>query len=184
MLVLDMMLKRGLKGELDLMGPAQAVAKELMAVPDFGADQSDEFFAAEKKVLANLKKAGLMIAGAAVQKLMQNLNQEQEILMNLADILIQVYVAESAILRTEKLIGIKGEEASARQIDMARTYLHHAVDQAQRAGKEAIYAFADGDEMRMMLLGLKRFTKIEPYNIVQARRRIADAMIEKNDYIY
>ena len=184
MLVLDMMLKRGLKGELDLMGPAQAVAKELMAVPDFGAQEEERLFGAEKKVLANLKKAGLMIAGAAVQKFMQSLNDEQEILMHLADILIQVYVAESAILRTEKLIESRGEEACQRQVDLTRTYLHFAVDQVQVAGKQAIYAFAEGDEMRMMLLGLKRFTKIDPYNLKESRRRIADALIEKNDYIY
>ncbi len=184
MLVLDMMLKRGLKGELDLMGPAQAVAKELMAVPDFGASEDDRLFAAEKKVLANLKKAGLMIAGAAVQKFMQNLNDEQEVLMHLADVLIQVYVAESALLRTEKLINTRGQQACERQVDLTMTYLHTAVEQVQSAGKQAIYAFADGDELRMMLLGLKRFTKIAPYNLKESRRRIADAMIEKNDYIY
>ncbi len=184
MLVLDMMIKRAFKGELDLMGPAQAVAKELVAVPDFGAGQEDVQFAAEKKVIGNLKKAALMIAGAAVQQFMQTLSDEQEILMHLADMLIQIYAAESALLRTEKLIGQRGEEACHHQIDMAKTYLHYAVDESQRAGKQAIYAFASGDELRMMLLGLKRFTKIDPFNLKEARRRIADAMIEKNDYIY
>ena len=150
-----------------------------MAVPDFGATEDDRLFAAEKKVLANLKKAGLMIAGAAVQKLMQNLDDEQEVLMHLADMLIQVYVAESALLRTEKLIDIRGQQACERQVDLTMTYLHTAVEQVQSAGKQAIYAFADGDELRMMLLGLKRFTKIEPYNLKDSRRRIADAMIEQ-----
>lgn len=182
MLAVDMILRRGLKGELDLMGPAQAVVRELTSIPDFGADEDTRLFAAEKKVLKNLKKAGLMVAGAAVQKLMQNLKEEQEILLNLADMLIEVYVAESALLRTEKLVGIKGEEACARQIDMTRIYLHHAIGIAHKAAKEAVYAFAEGDELRMMLIGLKRFTKISPMNLKEARRRVADHIIQGNSY--
>lgn len=184
MLVLDMMLKRAMKGELDIMGPAQAVAKELLAIPDFGTDGADIKWYQEKKVLSNLKKATLMIAGAAVKKFMMKLSHEQEILMHLADMLIQIYVAESSLLRTEKLVEIYGEEKCSDQIDLSRVYLHYALDQAQIAGKQAIYAFAEGDELRMMLLGLKRYTKIEPFNLKEARRRIADAMITKNNYIY
>ncbi len=156
MLCIDMLLKRAMKGELDLMGPAMAVAKELTSIPDFSTDTDDTLFAAEKKVLQNLKKAGLMVAGSAVQKLMQNLKDEQEILMHLADMMIEGYVAESTLLRTEKLIGIRGEEACQHQIDMTRIYLHHAVNVATSAAKEAIYAFAEGDELRMLLMGLKR----------------------------
>src|SRR5690606_17283507 len=111
MLCIDMLLKRAMKGELDLMGPASAVAKELTSIPDFSSSSDDSLFAAEKKVLQNLKKAGLMVAGAAVQKLMQTLKDEQEILMNLADMMIEGYVAESTLLRTEKLVSIRGEEA-------------------------------------------------------------------------
>ncbi len=184
MLVVDMMLKRAMKGELDLMGPAQKVSGELLSVPEFGSDQDDSLFHEEKKVLANLKKVVLMTAGSAVQKLMQNLSHEQEILMHLADMLIQIYVAESSILRTEKLILSHGDQQFELQQDLSRVFLHQAVQQVQLSGKEAIYAFATGDEQRMMLLGLKRFTKIAPYNLKEARRRIADAMIEKNDYIY
>jgi len=184
MLVLDMMLKRGMKGELDIMGPAKAVAKELMAIPDFGNDEVDIKWHQEKKVIANLKKAVLMIAGAAVQKFMMKLSHEQEILMHLADMLIQIYVAESSLLRTEKLAGIHGEDKCSDQIDLSRINLYYALDQTQIAGKQAIYAFAEGDELRMMLLGLKRFTKIEPFNLKEARRRVADAMITKNNYIY
>ena len=125
-----------------------------------------------------------MIAGAAVKKFMMKLSHEQEILMHLADMLIQIYVAESSLLRTEKLVEIYGEEKCSDQIDLSRVYLHYALDQAQIAGKQAIYAFAEGDELRMMLLGLKRYTKIEPFNLKEARRRIADAMITKNNYIY
>lgn len=182
MLCIDMLLKRAMKGELDLMGPAMAVAKELTSIPDFSTDTDDTLFAAEKKVLQNLKKAGLMVAGSAVQKLMQNLKDEQEILMHLADMMIEGYVAESTLLRTEKLIGIRGEEACQHQIDMTRIYLHHAINVATSAAKEAIYAFAEGDELRMMLMGLKRYTKIEPMNLKEARRRIADYVISKNEY--
>ncbi len=182
MLAIDMLLKRAMKGKLDLMSPAMAVQQELMSIPDFGAVEEDNLFAKEKKALANLKKAGLMVAGAAVQKFMQDLASEQEILMNLADMLIEGYVAESALLRTEKLAGIKGEDAVAMQIDMTRIFLYNAVEKAAYAGRQAIYAFAEGDEQRMMLMGLKRFTKMEPFNLKNARRRVADYVIAENSY--
>ncbi|GAA4467922.1 acyl-CoA dehydrogenase family protein [Nibrella saemangeumensis] len=184
MLVVDMLLKRAMKGELDLMGPAMAVGKEIMSIPDFGADEEEGLFIAEKKVLCNLKKAVLMVSGAAVQKFMTKLSEEQEILMSIADMGIEVYAAESALLRVEKLIGIKGEAAVALQKDMALCYLHEAVEKVNNAGRAAITSFAEGDELRVMLMGLKRFTKIEPMNLKNARRRIADAMIEENRYIF
>lgn len=184
MLTIDMLMKRAMKGHLDLMNPAMAVQKELMAIPDFGAGDESGIFAKEKKALINLKKAGLMVAGAAAQKFMQKLSEEQEVLMNLADMLIEGYVAESALLRVEKLIGMKGEAACAIQKEMAIIYLHHAIEKATSAGREAIYAFAEGDEQRLMLLGLKRFTKIEPYNLKAARRKVADYVIEKGEYAF
>ncbi len=184
MLIVDMLLKRAMKGELDLMGPAMAVGKEIMSIPDFSASDDEALFAAEKKVLKNLKKAALMVSGAAVQKFMMSLSSEQEILMNVADMAIEIYVAESALLRVEKLIGIKGEEAVALQKDMAMIYLNEAVTKVNNAGREAITSFAEGDELRVMLMGLKRFTKIEPMNLKNARRRVADAMIEENKYIF
>lgn len=182
MLTIDMLLKRAMKGHLDLMNPAMAVQKELMAIPDFGAADEEGVFVKEKKALLNLKKAGLMVAGAAVQKYMQKLSEEQEVLMNLADMLIEGYVAESTLLRVEKLIGMKGEAACEIQKEIAMIYLHYAVEKATAAGKQAIYAFAEGDEQRLMLLGLKRFTKMEPYNLKAARRRVADFVIEKGAY--
>ena len=184
MLTVDMILKRTMKGELDLMGPAMAVSKEIMSIPDFSADEEEVLFAAEKKVLRNLKKAILMVAGAAVQKLMTKLSDEQEILMNLADMVIELYVAESVLLRVEKLTGIKGESAVALQKDLALVYLHEAVEKINNAGRSAISSFAEGDELRVMLMGLKRFTKIEPLNLKDTRRRIADAMIAENKYIF
>ena len=184
MLVVDMLLKRAMKGELNLMGPAMAVAKEIMSIPDFNTEEEEGLFVAEKKVLRNLKKTALMVAGAAVQKFTMNLSSEQEILMNIADMAIEIYVAESVLLRVEKLIGIKGEEAVALQKQMALVYLHEAVEKINNAGRAAITSFAEGDELRGMLMGLKRFTKIEPINLKNARRVIADAMIAENKYIF
>lgn len=184
MLSIDMLLKRALKGSIDLMSPAMAVQKELMSIPDFGASEDETLFAKEKKALANLKKAGLMVAGAAVQKYMQKLGDEQEILMNLADMLIEGYIAESTLLRVEKHVRAKGEGALKIETDMMRVYLYEAIEKAASAGKQAIYAFAEGDEQRMMLMGLKRFAKLEPFNLKEARRRIADHLIAKNEYAF
>lgn len=182
LLTIDMLLKRAMKGQLDLMAPAMAVQKELMSIPDFGASDEEGVFVKEKKVLANLKKAGLMVAGAAVQKFMMKLSDEQEILMHLADMLIEVYVAESVLLRVEKLIATKGEQACDIQKEMAMIYLHYAATKATNAGREAIASFAEGDEQRLMLMGLKRFTKIDAYNLKQARRKVADHVIQKGEY--
>lgn len=184
MLAVDMILKKGLKGELDLMGPAQAVQQELMAIPSMGADDNDAPLAAEKKIIANLKKAILMVAGTAVQKYMNSLAKEQEVLMNIADMSIKTYVAESTLLRVEKEMAAKGEEALARQLDMARVYLSDTIDQVEHSGKEAIAAMTEGDEQRLLALGLKRFTKPDMFNVKEARRRVAAGLIEANDYIY
>ena len=181
MLTIDMLVKRAMKGSIDLMTPAMAVQKELLAIPDFGASDEGGEFSKEKKVIANLKKAGLMIAGAAVQKYMMKLSEEQELLMNLADILIECYVAESTLLRVEKLIG-RGEKNTSVYKEMAMIYLHHAVEKASTAGRHSIMGFAEGDELRLMLLGLKRFTKIDAYNLKDARRKVADYVIEKGEY--
>lgn len=182
LLTIDMLMKRAMKGTLDLMTPTMAVLKELTSIPDFGSSDDTAVFAKEKRVLSNLKKAGLMVSGAAVQKFMMKLSDEQEVLMNLADMLIEGYVAESVLLRVEKLIGIRGEQACAIQKDIAMIYLHEALEKASSAGKQAIYAFAEGDELRLMLLGLKRFTKIEPFNLKEARRRVANYALEKGEY--
>jgi hypothetical protein len=181
-LTVDMLLKRAMKGHIDLMTPAMAVQKDLMAIPNFGATEEDGVFAKEKKALSNLKKAGLMVAGSAVQKFMAKLSDEQEILMNLADMLIEGYIAESVLLRVEKLIGLRGEKECEIQKEMAILYLHYAMEQGASNGRQAIMAFAEGDELRLMLMGLKRFTKIDPYNLNAARRKVADFVIEKGEY--
>jgi len=184
MLTVDMMLKRAMKGELDLMGAAQKVAGELMSIPDFGGTEEEALFTKEKKHIANFKKAVLMVAGAAVQKLMDQLGKEQEVLMNLADMLIELYVSESLQLRVEKLVGMRGEEACAIQLDMMRVFINDAAEKIHKSGKEALNSFAEGDERRMMLMGLRRFTKTEDINTTQARRNIAAKVIAENKYCF
>jgi len=183
LLTLDMTLKRAMGGRLDLMGPAMNVSKELMSIPDFGA--GDELpFDKEKKLVANMKKAILMAAGAAVQKLMMKIEHEQEVLMNLADMAIETFNAESVLLRVMKMADQHGDAATQLYQDIMRTYLFDAADKINKSGKDAINAFADGDEQRMILMGLKRFTKAEPFNTKDARRRIADKMIVEGKYCF
>lgn len=183
LLILDMTLKRAMGGRLDLMGPAMTVQKELMSIPDFGTE--DEMpFSKEKKLVANLKKAILMTSGAAVQKLMMKIDSEQEVLMNIADMAIETFNAESVLLRVMKMVEQKGETACQLQLDIMRTYLYDAADKVNKSGKDAINSFADGDEQRMILMGLKRFTKAEPFNCKDARRRIADKMIIEGKYCF
>ncbi len=180
LLIIDMTLKRALKGRLDLLGPATKVAEELMSIPDMTED--DTPFAKEKKYVANFKKAILMVAGAAVQKLMTNLQYEQEIIMNIADMAIYTFLSESALLRLMKMSARADGKNIEVYRDMVFTYIHDAADHIHKAAKDAINGFATGDELRMMQIGLKRFTKTDPYNTKEARRRIADYMIEKKCY--
>ncbi|MBL7947453.1 MAG: acyl-CoA dehydrogenase family protein [Bacteroidia bacterium] len=183
MLTVDMMLKRAMKGELDLMGPATAVANELMSIPDFSGGE-EQLFDAEKKLLANFKKAVLMVAGSAVQKLMMELAKEQEVLMNIADMMIDVYIGESLQLRVEKMVSLRGEAACAEAIDILRVWLYDASDRINKAGKDAIGSFSEGDEQRLLLMGLKRFTKTSPLNVKEARRRIAAKLLSENKYCF
>lgn len=181
LLTVDMVLKRAMKGRLDLMGPAMSVSKELMSIPDFGSED-DEAFAKEKKLIANFKKAILLTAGASVQKLMMKIENEQEILMNIADMAIETFNAESGLLRVMRLVSDRGEDACGFELDILRTYMYDAADRIGKAGRDAINAFAEGDEQRMMLLGIKRFTKVESFNSKEARRRIADRLIADSRY--
>jgi alkylation response protein AidB-like acyl-CoA dehydrogenase len=181
MLVVDMLLRKAMKGELDLMGPAQKVAGELMSIPDFGGPDTS-LFAAEKKALENFKKAVLMVAGAAVQKFMMTLAKEQEILMNIADMAIETYTAESTMLRVEKLVSMKGEESCAVQLAIMRARIYDAADRILKSGKDAVNSFAEGDEQRMMQMGLRRFTKVEPVNIKEVRRVVADYVLSTDRY--
>jgi alkylation response protein AidB-like acyl-CoA dehydrogenase len=181
LLTVDMVLKRAMKGKLDLMGPAMNVQKELMSIPDFSSEEEGAF-AKEKNAIANFKKCILMVAGAAVQKLMMTLNKEQEILMNIADMSIITFHAESALLRLEKLTILKGAAATTVQADIVSTYIYDAADAINKAGKDALNSFADGDELRMMHIGLKRFTKLDAFNCKDARRRICTQLVADNGY--
>ena len=181
MLTVDMILKRAMKGEFDLMSPAMAVVSELMSIPE-PFENDGTVFANEKEYLKKFKKAILLVAGGAVQKLMQTLSKEQEIIMDIADMAIDTYVAESTLLRVEKLIAQKGEEACKAYIDLVRVLFNDTADKIAIKGKNAVNSFAEGDEQRMMLMGIKRFTKTEPFNVKDARRNIAQLAIDKNTY--
>jgi len=183
MLTVDMILKKAMKGEMDLMGPAMEVASELTGIPEFGPPPTD-IFDRHHIYIKNFKKSILMVAGAAAQKLMMTLAKEQEILMNIADMMNWAYTAESLVLRVQKLHKAKGEDAASVQLDMMQTYVYTVADKINISGKEALNGFAEGDELKMMMLGMKRFTKVEPFNCKEARRRVAETCIAKNEYCF
>jgi len=183
MLAVGMLVKKAMKGHVDLLGPATAVGEELMGIPSFDTPDYSALFAEEKDIIKRLKKVFLMVAGSAVQKFGPDLESHQQLLMAAADILIQVYMAESTLLRTEKNAKRFGEDAQKTQIAMTQLYLYKAVEIIQSRGKEAIISFAEGDEQRMMLMGLKRFTKYTNYpNIVTLTNLIADKVAADNEY--
>ena len=185
MLSVGMLIKKAMKGHVDLLGPATAVGEELMGIPSFDTPDFSELFAEEKDLLKRLKKVFLMVAGSAVQKFGPDLEEHQQLLMAASDILIQVYLAESALLRTEKNAKRFGEEAQATQIAMSKLYLYRATEIVIQKGKEAIVSFAEGDEQRMMLMGLKRFTKYTNNpNVVALRTQIADKVAADQGYTF
>jgi alkylation response protein AidB-like acyl-CoA dehydrogenase len=182
MLIVDMILKKAMKGDLDLMTPAMAISSELTGVPDFASPPSD-VFEAHLGFVRNIKKAVLMVAGAAAQKLMMSLAKEQEILMNIADMTIWAYTIESTVLRVQKLAGIRGgEEEVALQKAIMRVYTYEASEWIHSAGKEALLGFAEGDELKMMLMGMRRFCKTEDFNTKEARQLIAQHLIKEEAY--
>jgi alkylation response protein AidB-like acyl-CoA dehydrogenase len=185
MLSVGMLVKKAMKGHVDLLGPATAVGEELLGVPSFDTPDYSELLAEEKAMVKGLKKVFLMVAGKAVQQFGPNLEEHQQLLMAAADILIEVYMAESAVLRAEKNARRSGEDSQKTQIAMAQLYLYDAVDIVIRKAKEAIISFTEGDEQRMMLMGLKRFTKYQNHpNVVQLKEMIADAVAERNGYTF
>ena len=183
LLTVDMILKKAIKGELDLMGAAKSVQDELLGIPDF-SDPSGELFEEEYKLIDGFKKSILMVAGSAAQKLLMELSKEQEILMNIADMAIDAYVAESLVLRVHKRINQMGEESNQVYKKMATIFVHDAADRVHRNGKEALMSFAEGDELRMMLMGVKRFTKASPKNVKDMRRDVAQKLIDLNRYSF
>ncbi|MDQ7917706.1 acyl-CoA dehydrogenase family protein [Mesonia sp. MT50] len=185
MLTVGMLVKKAMKGHVDLLGPAQAVADELTGIPSFDKPDYTELFAEEKEMIANLKKVFLMVAGSAVQKFGPDLEEHQQLLLAASDILIEIYMAESTLLRTEKNAKKNGEDAQKEQIAMTQLYLYNAVDIVIKNAKEGIVSFAEGDEQRMMLMGLKRFTKYQNMpNVVALRNTIAEKLTAENKYCF
>ena len=178
LLSVGMLIKRAFKGEIDLMSPAMAVGKELMGIPSFETPDYSEFMSEEKSIIANLKKVFLMVSGAALQKYMMEIEKQQHLLINASEILNQIYMAESTILRVEKNFAPDSVEAA-----MAQLNLYKAVEKVITSAKEGIVSFADGDEQRMMLSGLRRFTKYtnQP-NVIALTEKIAKHFVEKNSY--
>ncbi len=185
LLSVGMLVKKGLKGELDLMTPATAVGKELMGIPSFDTPDYSEILSEEKAMIEKLRKAILMIAGKAVQTFMMDLDKQQFLLTDISNMLIETYMAESAILRASQTVHLQGEAAAKHQIALAQLNLFNAIEIINNAGKNALYSFVEGDEQRMMLMGLKRFTKYanmpNPYEL---RKMIAKALIDKNEYAF
>lgn len=182
LLTVDQLLKRAMAGKIDIMSAAMEVQKELTSIPDFSTSDEGGILSAELKAVRDIKKAILLVAGAAAQKLMTKLKHEQEILMNVADMIIDLYAAESTVLRVLKKIEQEGEAASEVQIAIAKTFVSDAVERVHINGKHALQSFGEGDELRMMLMGLKRYTKLDPYNTKNARRLVAAKVIEDRDY--
>ncbi len=185
MLSVGMLVKKAMKGHVDLLNPAMAVGEELLGIPSFDTPDFSELFAEEKQILINLKKVFLMVAGAAIQKFGPELEEHQQLLNAAANILIEIYMAESGILRTEKNAKRFGVESQKEQIAMSQLYLYNAVEIINKNGKEGIISFAEGDEQRMMLMGLKRFTKYTNYpNVVELRNIIAEKVKAENKYCF
>jgi alkylation response protein AidB-like acyl-CoA dehydrogenase len=185
MLSVGMLIKKAMKGHVDLLGPASKVQEELMGIPSFETPDYSELFAEEKEMITKLKKAFLMVAGGAVQKYGPDLDAHQQLLMAASDILIEIYMAESTILRTEKLAKANGADKIKEQIAMAQLYLYQAVDIITQKGKESIISFAEGDEQRMMLMGLRRFTKYTNMpNVVGLRETITTKLVAENAYCF
>jgi alkylation response protein AidB-like acyl-CoA dehydrogenase len=185
MLSVGMLVKKAMKGHVDLLNPAMAVADELTGIPSFETPDYSELFSEEKAIIAKLKKVFLMVAGSAIQKFGPELEKHQQLLNAASNILIEVYMAESAILRTEKNAKRFGQDSQAEQIAMSQLYLYNAVDIITKNAKEGIVSFAEGDEQRMMLMGLKRFTKyMNQPNVVALRNKIAEKVSAENKYCF
>ena len=185
MLMVNMLLRRAMKGKINITDAAWAVQKELASMPNFDSIEGD--FAIEQKAVKNFKKVALIVAGAAVKYQMDgkiNLRDEQEIMMNVADIMTELYAAESVLLRVQKLAQTKSHDEIANQINIMKVLFNDVNDKIAKFAKDALASFAEGDELSIMLMGVKRFTKLAPVNVKKARRKIAKALIEANEYCF
>jgi alkylation response protein AidB-like acyl-CoA dehydrogenase len=185
LLSIGMLLKKALKGELDIITPAIAVANDLMSIPSLDTPDYSVLFSEEKHLVNNLKKCFLMIAGKLVETFGIELEQQQQIIMATSDIMIEIYMAESTILKVEKLVSKSSEKDFEAQISMAKLNLYNAIEKINKCGKEAIISFTTKDEQKMLLMGLKRFTKYTNYpNVIALRKKIAKKIIEENGYCF
>lgn len=185
MLMVNMLLRRAMKGAINITDAAWAVQKELASMPSFENEEGD--FATEQKAIKNFKKVALIVAGAAAKYQMDgkiNLRDEQEIMMNVADIMIELYAAESVLLRIQKLIQTHSKEEIRNQINIMKVLFNDVNDKVAKFAKDALMSFAAGDELSILLMGVKRFTKLAPTNVKQARREIAQSLIAANEYCY
>ncbi len=184
LLIVDMLLKRAMKGKIDIVGPAWAVQKELSSMPSFA--KAEGTYGAERTALANFKKIILMVAGAAAKKQMDkemNLQHEQEILMNVADIMIDTFAAESLLLRVEKLAQMPNKKLDQSVYDaVLKVVFYDFNDHIAKIAKDAIVSFNEGDMLKAFLMGVKRFTKYPPINIKEMRRVVAEAVIKEGGY--
>ena len=185
MICIGMLIKKAMKGHVDLLGPAMKVQEELMGIPSFDTPDFSAPLSQEKAIIKNLKKVFLMVAGAGIQKFGPKIEEHQQLMLHAADILIEIYMAESAILRTEKNILRSSAEEQKHQIEMSQLYLYNAVEVISKSAKSGIISFAEGDEQRMMLMGLKRFTKYTNYpNVAELRNNIAEQVNKENAYCF
>ncbi len=182
MLLVGIILKRASKGELDITSSALAVSEELLSVPSFDTKNEQSIFSEQHESIKNLKKAVLMVLGKAALHFKNKITDEQEILMNIADMIIDLYAAESSLLRSEKIINKYSKNESSIYFDIAQSLMYDTCVSISKSGKEALLNFASKDELNLMLIGLRRFTKIKPINVKETRRRIADQIIDKNGY--
>jgi alkylation response protein AidB-like acyl-CoA dehydrogenase len=184
MLIPGMLMRRAMAGKLALLPAAQSLMDEVLSPPSPSLDDDETVLATEAKVARNAKKVALMVLGTAAQKYMAALSDEQEVLLGASNIIMDVYAMESAILRAQKVAAAQGEEAASLYLDMVRVFCNDAVERVEVEARNTLAAITEGDELRTLLAALKRFTRHTPTNTVAARRRIADAMIKANRYVY
>jgi len=184
MLIPGRLMKSALSGNLALLPAAQALMDEVLSPQMSGFDDDDSLLAVEQKLTTNAKKVALMTLGTAAQKYMMKLADQQEILMGIADIIMDTYAMETAILRALKLAARQGENAAARYLDMTRVFCNDAVQRIETRAKNTLAGMAEGDELRTLLAALRRFTKLQPMNTIAARQRIANDLIAANKWIY
>ena len=187
MVCIGMLLKKAMKKNIDLLSPTKGVFKEIIGIPSFSFKSKDYsiLFTEEKILLKNLKKVFLMINGFAVEKFGKDLDKHQQTILALADILMEIYMAESALLRTEKNAIKFGEKELKTQIDMSKLYLYNSVDIVSKACRQIIVSISRGSKQKMLLKGLNKFTKYKNYpDIIGIRNNIAEKIKNENKYCF